>query len=401
MRKPLSRSPPHTPARRASRRPELEVLEDRTVPSISSAFPVADSALREFSPATAGAANGMSVVVWAQPNDLGGDDILAKRFDLGQRQVGEVITVSSVKFMQSQPDVSMDSAGNFAVVWTGSNDRGDLKVRYALFKSDGGALKSDDVAKSSTLSESDPQVAMDAAGRFVVTYTAGVTGSTDVLARRFDARGTQRGDTIKVAARTDRQEALGRVDMADNGRFAVCYSWQDADGNHLLLRRYASNGALEGTHKIALLPSDPGGRDVGIDKKGNCVVVYDMKQSNGREILMRRVSASGTVKPAVLLTDSTTRGEDESLPRVAVEGSDGDFVIVYSRDVSTAGSRSVHGIVGEFTKAGVLKEEEHDLGSGSSSGAVSIDGLDRYFVAYELAATGALPDIYANFGSLS
>src|SRR5688500_9222630 len=108
MRKPLSRSPPRSHATRVSRRPELEVLEDRTVPSISGEFGVATTTLYDFEPAVASAANGMSVVVWPQVNEGAGNTILAQMYNSGGTKRGGIITVSSWNIDEYQPDVSMD-----------------------------------------------------------------------------------------------------------------------------------------------------------------------------------------------------------------------------------------------------------------------------------------------------
>ena len=58
-----------------TRRPEVEVLEDRSLLSVSPAFFIAGSAHDETAPATASSANGTSIVVWAQTQNNGDRDI--------------------------------------------------------------------------------------------------------------------------------------------------------------------------------------------------------------------------------------------------------------------------------------------------------------------------------------
>src|SRR5262245_7051419 len=71
-----------------ARRPELEQLENRLVPSIGSPFTISGSSLNATRPVTASSANGMSVVASTQKNSNGGKDILAQLYDSSHHQVG-------------------------------------------------------------------------------------------------------------------------------------------------------------------------------------------------------------------------------------------------------------------------------------------------------------------------
>src|SRR5437016_3689195 len=111
------------PSRRNSvqsriRRPEVEVLEDRSLLSVSPAFFIAGSAHDETAPATASSANGTSVVVWAQKHNDGNRDIIAQLYDASQHPVGGPKTVINSADDEFSPDVAMDASGNFVIVWT-------------------------------------------------------------------------------------------------------------------------------------------------------------------------------------------------------------------------------------------------------------------------------------------
>src|SRR5205823_9986835 len=127
-----------TPARRA-RRPELEVLEDRCVPSVGSPILIAASSKDETAPATASAPNGTSVVVWAREVSAGNRDVFAQLFDANQNKVGDEIPVSTNSDDEYSPDVAMDNH-RIVIVFTRAlnNDPADTAVRYVLCDSSGG-----------------------------------------------------------------------------------------------------------------------------------------------------------------------------------------------------------------------------------------------------------------------
>ena len=92
----------------------------------------------------------------------------------------------------------------------------------------------------------------------------------------------------------------------------------------------------------------------------------------------------------------TTHTDFEGDPQLAVDRSDGDFVVAYRR-VGTADKVFVR----EFSASGTSKGER-DLGGGTSDASISISGgTHRYFVAYEVTPTASNNNIIARFGQLT
>src|SRR5205823_5150561 len=137
------------------------------------------------------------------------------------------------------------------------------------------------------------------------------------------------------------------------------------------------------------------GRDVAINDKGRTVVVYDHGVSSGNDnIYMKTISSAG-VSGERALTDST---DSEVAPKIGYNTSTGEFVVLYERIEGF----TKHAFVREFNRHGHLKkdgggaDEEHDLGantSGTGTGGISLDGLDRYFAAYESIKTSTNHDM--------
>src|SRR5262245_53155308 len=123
-----------TPRPARSRRPAVEVLEDRCVPSVGSPFLIAGSAKNETGPATASSANGLTLVVWAREVSPDNHDIVAQFFDAAsQKPVGSEFIVSNLSDDEITPDVATNADGNFVVVWERHlNSTGDDDIYFAL-----------------------------------------------------------------------------------------------------------------------------------------------------------------------------------------------------------------------------------------------------------------------------
>jgi hypothetical protein len=377
----------------------LETLEDRTTPSIGSGFTISNSTLDDTRPATASSSNGMAVVVWSQETAAGQRNLFAKLYDAAGAQVGDTISVSNDNDDEFGVDVAMDAVGNFVVTWTRDfNNAGtDFDIHFALF-SNTGARRVADPVTSSSLVERDAHVAMNAEGLFIVAYTrVDPSGDTDVMAIRYDADGGRLG-RIKVAAHETRREGHSAIDMADNGRFAVSFVRsvpRNPDAQAVVVRSFGVGGKARGGYKIAVVTGDSVvDHDVGLDNAGNVTVVHDTGMPSGNEnLFLRRVSAARVLGDALSLTTHT---DFEGDPQLAVDRTDGDFVVAYRR-LGTADKVFVR----EFSVNGTSKGDR-DLGGGTSDASISISGgTNRYFVAYEVTPTASNNNIIGRFGTLT
>src|SRR5262249_46240241 len=123
-----------------SRRPELEVLEDRTVPSVGATFTISNGGKNETTPVTASAANGSSAVGWSLETSPGNRDIVAQRYDINHNKVGNVIVVANTDNDEFDADVAMRADGSFAVTWI-TLDSTEHQLDYALFNANGNSVK--------------------------------------------------------------------------------------------------------------------------------------------------------------------------------------------------------------------------------------------------------------------
>ena len=160
---------PHTKSR-----PRLETLEGRQLMSPGPEFsaPVNTTLVNtQFGSANASSSNGSSVAVWTNSLNFTQHDIRAQRFNAAGQKTGPEIVVNAGGIDDTQPAVAMDAHGDFVVTWMQSEGNGDTNVLAQRFNANGltaGAVVGVGVG---TFKEHNPSVAMDARGDFIVSYT--------------------------------------------------------------------------------------------------------------------------------------------------------------------------------------------------------------------------------------
>jgi hypothetical protein len=184
-------------------------------------------------PKVAMSATGSFVVVWEDDRD-GNEDIYAQRYDGSGAAQGSNFKVNSPSASgdQKRPDVAMDYAGNFVVVWQDDRDHSTwgTDVYFRHYDSTGNPLDvdlrvNDDAGNAD---QSSPQVARDSAGNFVITWQdfRNDQYNYDVYAQRFDSIGNKIEGNYQVANSNFRnfgqQMPACAVTPSD-----VFFAWQD------------------------------------------------------------------------------------------------------------------------------------------------------------------------------
>jgi hypothetical protein len=176
------------------------------------------------------------VVTWQSDNyeeyDDRAFDILAQRYDLTGAPIGGNFLVNSVPLagFQLAPDVAMDSAGGFVVVWeddAGRDGSGD-GVFGQLYDPTGVAVGGEFQVNQSTYgNQYRAAVAMSGSGQFVVTWESFVPSTSDnVYARTYDATGTPTSAEFIVNWTTSGPHQYPDVAMDSAGDFVVV--WEEA-----------------------------------------------------------------------------------------------------------------------------------------------------------------------------
>jgi hypothetical protein len=315
--------------------------------------------------------SGSFVVVW---HDIGRDGdyygIFARLYDsAGQATGGSFMVNTSTLDYQRLPAVAMDDAGNFVVVWDDYGQDGDgYGIVGQRFDSAGNMLGGEFVVNSTTaLWQRIPDIAMDPAGNFVVVWESGYFPdpniSYDVFGQLFDSSGTAVGGEFQVNTyATDHQE-YPRVAMDPFGEFIVVWEsdGQDLSGDGIFMQLFDSTAAaVGGEFQVNTNSTFNQLFPVAMkDDLGNFVVAWDSAVQDGSAagVFMRRFDSTGYPITDDLQVNSYTTYY-QVLPSISHDG-DGGFVVVWN---SYDQDRSYNGVFGQaFDSNGVAVDKEFQV----------------------------------------
>ncbi len=210
---------------------------------------------------------GNFVVVWQGfgPGEKS-DGIFARRFDAAGTPRGAEFHVNTYTTdNQWKPSLASDAAGNFVVAWESTGQDGDSWGVFAQRYDAAGAPRGSEFqVNTDTYSwQYLPSVASDAAGNFVVAWDGwrpdGSGNFDHIYAQRYDASGSPRGSQFRVNSATTFWQSQPSVASDTAGNFVVTwYSWeQDGDLGGVFAQRF---GGLQPA-ALAVDASASGGSD--------------------------------------------------------------------------------------------------------------------------------------------
>ncbi len=210
------------------------------------------------SPRIAMNASGDFVVVWRSfSQDGSGTGIVGQRFNLTGGKVGSEIPINTYTTgFQAEPDVAIDDAGNFVVVWKSYGQDGS---GYGVFgqRFNGAGTKSGPefpVNTYTTGDQSEAAVAMSGEGNFVVVWESdGQDGSGEgIFGQRFDAAGARVGAEFAVNSYTTNLQTSPAVAMNHLGNFVVAWSsfGEDEDSYGIFAQLFNNGGEKFGSERI-------------------------------------------------------------------------------------------------------------------------------------------------------
>ncbi|MEX8494010.1 cadherin domain-containing protein [Sphaerotilus sp.] len=272
-------------------------------------------------------AAGNYTVVWTSSGQDGsGKGVYARRFAYdGTALTGEIQVNTTTANDQQNARIVGDSAGNFAVVWSSSNQDGTASsVYFRRFAADGSALTGEIRANAtSTGAQSNAVLGMNTSnGALVVAWEgAGPTIGT-VYFRRFAADGTAL-DATDRAASTVGGEADAAVAMDATGRFVV--AWNRA--SHMYFQRFDASGtAAGGITQVDNSLSSSVGASIAMDSAGNFALAYTETRFL-KGIWGRAYYADGSSHGTWFYADSAS---DATSPSISL-AADGTAVVVYQK----------------------------------------------------------------------
>jgi hypothetical protein len=334
------------------------------------------TANNQFEPDTASNAAGRSVVVWTHRFSSSDTDIKAQMFDANGRKVGSEITVASTGRNEANPAVSMDTSGNFVVVWQVETGVLNNNIMAQCFSSSGIKRGSVITVASESKNEYDPDVACAGNGDFVVSYTLNFsTGDLDVKAKHFSSSGALQS-SISAGTTSVDDERSSTVARTPDGRFVIAY----VINSGIILKRYSSTGNQLSTHTIVSGTSSADKPAVSMDDAGNSVIVWHQRIGSDKDIKARVVSSTGAMQSTSTIANTFM---DEFEPDVAFRRSGGIYVVTYTSG-DTNGTSSTWRVRGaEVTSSTGMVRSRFWTASATSRAAVSFGNGNSYSLSFE------------------
>jgi hypothetical protein len=312
-------------------------------------------------PAVAADAGGHFVVAWSSPQDGHNYGVFARRFDaLGQPVAGEFLVNTYTTGSQTAVSIASDAAGNFVVAWQSQGQDGD---GYGIFaqRYDATGVRVGGEFQVNALTAGDqgePEMAADAEGNFVVTWTLSAGANADVRARRYDATGTSPGGEFEVNAYTTQVQAASGVAMDSEGRFVVTWlsDFQDGSGSGVFGRRYDALGVPEGPEFLlnVYVTGNQFTPRVAADGRGNFVSAWSSDHDgSGQGIFGQQW------KPDLIFRDGFENGTLGAWSSSTTDGGDLAVSVIAGMKSTTAGLR---GVVDDT--AGIFVQDDSPDGEG-------------------------------------
>lgn len=318
------------------------------------------------SPEVAATATGDLVVVWQSYLPYPTlHEVRGQRFDSTGVPLGPELQVNTYTTgHQWHPDVGVDAAGNFVVVWDTTHEHIGLTVagvRAQRFDSTGvpagaelpvGGDHWDNFKGGAAL-------AVDGSGSFAVTWYACTEPwcGPAVFALRFDAGGVPQGGEFQVNTFWNGYQWGPRMAAAGAGGFVVVWNSGEQDGSDdgVYAQRFDGSGNRLGSEfrVNSYTTGAQNGAAVAADGAGNFIVVWRSagQDGSGGGVFAQRYDADGNAWGGEFQVNQFTTG-DQDAPAVAA-GPDGRFVVTWQ---SAGQDGSGLGVFASILSSGVFSD---------------------------------------------
>ncbi len=284
-------------------------------------------------------------------------------YDSNWQAIGTASPVdpSTSAFVQENPAISIDSAGNFVIAWDTedqfSADSSDVDARQ--FGPTGTPLGASFVVDTPAagITQGFPSVSVDpSSGQFVVAWENQTGGFLEppaqILAQAYTsdtavpAQPTGAGIVeVNTVADESLEPAAASVAMRPDGSYVVAFEDfnPSTDLQDAFVRRIGANGTPLDASDVQLdtafagNTSTPPSPKVAVDSSGNYVVAWesDTANSGGTGIVQKRFLADGTLLNSSETLVNTAAPNDQQAPSVSVINggpNDGQYVVGWQSD---------------------------------------------------------------------
>ena len=365
------------------------------IPTTGAEFPVNLTTVGpQTAPTVSADATGNFVVVWESEQDGSGLGLMGRRFDPSGAPLGDEFQVNAfTSSRQSQPSVAADAAGNFVVVWEseGQDGSGDGVFGRVFTAASTPASGEFQVNSFTPGPQFRPAVSADGAGNFVVVWESEGQdgGGPGIYGRRFSPTGASVGGEFQINMFTSNAQQNPSVSSSVSGSFVVVWqsAEQDGSGDAVVGRLYDAAGLPIGEEFVVNSFTTDAQKEpvVASDPAGNFIVAWTSQgQDGGGEGVFGQVfDASGARLGGEFRANAVT-AESQKGPWVA-RTSSGHSLVVWT---SLGQDGSGEGIFARlFDPSGNPASDEVRInvftGGNQQAPRVASDGLGNFIVVWQ------------------
>jgi hypothetical protein len=253
---------------------------------------------------------------------------------------------------QTEPSVAMDANGDFVVAWSNqiapaSNYLYDVDARVY---NKAGQAQTGEIVVAQTNGDTRPSVAMDANGDFVVSWQVLNTSNYlyGISAQRYNLAGTAQGSTIIVdsGASQSAEGSLPKVAMDSAGDFTIAFQGYDANSHGVFAQRFNSTGASQGAIFRVNTPTtdNQGAPTIAMDSVGDFVIGWqDGGTAQAPGIYAQRYNSSGVAQGGNAAISTVVSGTSPGNPSVAMEPT-GQYAFAWQFNQTTVVGNNFQGV---------------------------------------------------------
>ncbi|MEN1727347.1 MAG: hypothetical protein AAGJ52_02795 [Pseudomonadota bacterium] len=287
---------------------------------------------------------GQAVVVWESIGQDGSNHAaVGQRYGPDGLPVGdEFIANTTTANTQSQPSVAMDADGSFVVFWRSRDQDGSEFGAYAQRYSPSGERVGNEfrINVATDGDQDDAFAAFDGAGNMLVVYVSGDISSAGVFARRYDTQGIP-GDEFRINETTQSWQQDPQVAGLTSG-FVVTWESRSVDSDRLAImqRRYTTTGLpLTGEQQVNTTETeDQKNPAIARQPDDRYAIAWESigQDGSGAAVIARTFAADGAPISGEIILNETLLDDQEN-PDVAIDGR-GGYVAIWDGDAASGGS---------------------------------------------------------------
>jgi len=345
----------------------------------------------QYGPAIAVDPNLNFVVTWLDRRNGFEWDVYAQRFSNDGTPLGSNFKVNEEPGNEEQEDatVSIDSIGNFVIVWTDEKS-GDWDIYGQRYSADGTALGGNFKINDDAGYESQywPTSMGEKNGNFIVSWVdKRFNDDWDIYAQLFLADGTALGNNFKVNTDVGNFTQLRPdITIEENGNFII--AWEDKRNGDwdIYAQRYLSDGTTVGDNfKINDDTPNTNQRNTSIttDLAGNFTVCWGDDRNEYQDIYAQRFDYNATPLGINFLVNIDTIISYHNESKISTDEA-GNFIIIWEdHRLGWNGDIFAQSYLNDGTAVGENYKVNDDVGSANQIGpSIAKDNDDNFIIAW-------------------